>query len=488
MGKTKIAFHTFGCKLNFAETSAIARKFTEDQYTIVDFKDKADIYVIHSCTVTSQAEKKCKAAIRQSTKRNPDASVAVIGCYSQLKPEELLKMPGVNIVLGNSEKFKLFEVINSNNDPHPASDFQITNTKSSIDTAISIGEDDLPENAFENALDSLSSEIGSSLYTAGQGAELLDENTTNQRPIKNYLRSKVYEPGYSLNDRTRSFFKVQDGCDYFCTYCAIPFARGRSRSATISETMKVAQQIASTDIREIVLTGVNIGDFGRQHNESFLDLVKELDNLTGIDRIRISSIEPELLKDEIIELVSKSNRLMHHFHIPLQSGTDRILELMRRKYKREVFEARVSKIKQLMPHACIAADVITGFPGETEEDFEDTVDFIKRLDISYLHVFTYSSRPGTKSASMGGQISEKEKARRSKILHELSEHKKHKFYSDNQDTEQEVLWESDVDNGHMFGFTGNYIRCKRPYSSDMVNAIEKVKLRQIDQDEVFLVD
>lgn len=452
MGKIKIAFHTFGCKLNFAETSAIARKFTEDEYTTVDFKDKADIYVIHSCTVTAQAEKKCKAAIRQSVRRNPDASVAVIGCYSQLKPDELLKIPGVNIVLGNNEKFKLFDIVSNKN-----AKYREFNPNG--------------------------------IYTSGLGSSQVDdtskENTTSDS--NNFMQSRVYEPGFSMNDRTRSFFKVQDGCDYFCTYCAIPFARGRSRSATIKETMDVASQIASTNIREIVLTGVNIGDFGRQHNESFLELVKELNDLEGIDRIRISSIEPELLRDEIIDLVSISNRIMPHFHIPLQSGTDRILALMKRKYKREVFGARVIKIKQLIPHACIASDVITGFPGETNEDFNETVNFIQNMDISYLHVFTYSSRPGTKSAEMDGQVSEKEKSRRSKILHELSEKKKHDFYLKNKGTIQEVLWESDTENGQMFGFTGNYIKCKRTFSAQKINTIEKVQLNEIDKDGVFVV-
>lgn len=426
MEKRKIAFHTFGCKLNFAETSAIARKFTQDAYETVDFKDKADIYVIHSCTVTAQAEKKCKAAIRQSMRRNPDASVAVIGCYSQLKPDELKKMPGVEFVLGNNEKYQLLEVINKSNFEKKASDADLKRTKS-------------------------------------------------------------FEPGYSANDRTRSFFKVQDGCDYFCTYCAIPFARGRSRSATIAETIEVAKSIAATDIREMVLTGVNIGDFGRQHGESFHELVQELEQVDGIDRIRISSIEPELLGDKVIEIVSESKKLMPHFHIPLQSGTDRILALMKRKYKREVFAARVHQIKSLMPQACIAADVITGFPGETRDDFYDTVDFIKSLEISYLHVFTYSSRPGTKAAEMEEQVNEEEKARRSKLLHALSEEKKHDFYMANKGSIQEILWESDAQDGYMFGFTGNYIRCKTKFDSTKINTIEKVRLEDIDKDEVFVV-
>lgn len=427
MEKRKIAFHTFGCKLNFAETAIIARKFTEDLYDTVDFKEKADIYVIHSCTVTAQAEHKCKAAIRQAMRRNPEASVAVIGCYSQLKPEELLRMPGVNIVLGNNEKYQLLDVIN----------------KKSIE---------------------------------------------EQPKDKDLKSTRSYEPGYSLSDRTRSFFKVQDGCDNFCTYCAIPFARGRSRSATIDETLTVARQIADTEIKEIVLTGVNIGDFGRHQGQTFYELVKSLEQLQGIDRIRISSIEPDLLTDDIIELVGSSNKLMPHFHIPLQSGTDRILILMHRRYPRELYAGRINKIKSLMPDACIAADVITGFPGETEEDFMDTVNFIRLVDISYLHVFTYSSRPGTKSAEMVNQVTESEKTRRSKYLHVLSEEKKHKFYSDNTHTVHEILWESDTRDGMMFGFTDNYIRCKTPYVPSKVNTIEKARLLSIDHDGVFIVD
>lgn len=438
MEKRKIAFHTFGCKLNFAETSAIARQFTEEKYNTVDFKDKADIYVIHSCTVTSQAEKKCKAAIRQAMRRNPEASVAVIGCYSQLKPDEIKKIPGVKVVLGNNEKYRLFDVLDEN----PKHDHHY-------------------------------------------GHAIHDHTTPSDSEIKT---SRVFQPGFSLNDRTRSFFKVQDGCDYFCTYCAIPFARGRSRSATIINTLEVAQQIASSEMREIVLTGVNIGDFGRQHNESFLGLLNELNKLEGIDRIRISSIEPELLEDGIIELVSASDKLMPHFHIPLQAGSDRILELMKRKYKRNLFEARVNKIKSCMPHACIAADVITGFPGESDDDFRDTVKFIESLPISYLHVFTYSTRPGTLAERMEDQIPEKEKSRRSKILHDLSEQKKHEFYTQNTGTIQDVLWESDVEDGMMFGFTGNYIRCKTAFDPSRVNQIQKIRLSSVDKDGVYIVN
>lgn len=433
MNKKKIAFHTFGCKLNFAETSAIARKFTKEEFETVDFREKADIYVIHSCTVTAQAEKKCKAAIRQSVKRNPNASVAVIGCYAELKPDELKKMPGVKIVLGNSDKYKL---------PEKYSEAFAENQQTD------------PEQSETNI---------------------------------NLKTSRIFEPGYSVSDRTRSFFKVQDGCDYFCTYCAIPYARGRSRSATVSDTLKVAREIASTDVREIVLTGVNIGDFGRNSNESFLDLLTELKELQGIERIRISSIEPELLNDEIIELVKSSEKLMPHFHIPLQSGTDRILKLMKRKYNTDLYAQRVRKIKELLPDACIAGDLITGFPGETEDDFIDTVNFIRSVDISYLHIFTYSSRPGTPSEKMEEQVSEEIKSRRSKLLHFLSEEKKENFYKANIGTKHKVLWESDMQDGFMYGFTDNYIRCKSRYEPEKVNEIEEVILDSIGKDGVFLV-
>lgn len=447
MEKKRIAFHTFGCKLNYAETSAIARKFTDDAYKTVDFKEKADIYVIHSCTVTAAAEKKCKAAIRQAVRRNPDASVAVIGCYAQVKPDELLQMPGVRLVLGNNEKYTLYDAIERQESDHTSQD---------------------------------SAEYHGHVMGHEDGMQAVKDSD-----IKT---SRIFQPGYSVNDRTRSFFKVQDGCDYFCTYCAIPFARGRSRSASVADTIKVAEEIASTEVKEIVLTGVNIGDFGRQHDQSFYDLMNELSMLEGIERIRISSIEPELLEDRIIELVGNADKLMPHFHIPLQSGTDRILELMKRKYKREVFESRVVKIKHLMPDACIAADVITGFPNESEGDFQETYNFISKLDISYLHVFTYSSRPGTKAREMDGHISDKEKARRSKLLHELSEQKKWSFYRQNKGSERFVLWESDVQDNMMFGFTENYIRCKRAYDVNHVNCIDKVKLVEIDNDGVYTVE
>ena len=424
MNTKRIAFQTFGCKLNFAETSAIARKFTEAGSTEEDFRRKADIYVIHSCSVTAHAEKKTRAAVRQALRRNPKASVAVIGCYAQLRPEEL-KNSGVEIVLGNNEKYQLLEVVSGKQ------------------------------------------------YHA---------NTVSDKTLQT---SRHFEPGYSISNRTRSFFKVQDGCDYFCTYCAIPYARGRSRSATIAETHKVAQKVANSEIKEMVLTGVNIGDFGHGRKENFFDLLKQLEQLDGIERIRISSVEPELLSDQIIELVAKSEKFMPHFHLPLQSGSDRILGLMKRKYQREIFEQRVTKIKSLLPHACIAADVITGFPDEREEDFEDGYQFIKSLPISYLHVFTYSSRPGTKAAIMPGHLPESIKQDRSQKLHTLSDRLKILFYQQHTGTAQEVLWESDQQDGYMYGFTQNYIRCRKPFDACSINKIEKVTLTTLHNNEVF---
>lgn len=426
MKRKTIAFQTFGCKLNFAETSAIARKFTESDYDMVDFKDNADYYVIHSCTVTGQAERKTRAAIRQAMRKNPEASVAVIGCYSQLRPDEIKSIKGVEIVLGNSEKYKLFDHIQN-------------------------------------------------IRSGNQPSE-----TEQGRPAD-------FEPGFSMGDRTRSFFKVQDGCDYFCTFCAIPYARGRSRSASVASTLEVANQIAATEVKEVVLTGVNIGDFGRKNGESFYELLLGLDTIAGIERLRISSVEPELLNDDIIKLVSESRKFMPHFHIPLQSGTDRILELMKRKYKREVFARRIHSIKSLMPDACIAADVIIGFPGESEEDFNDTVDFIRSLPISYLHVFTYSKRPGTKAALMAEQVPDAVKHERSRILHQISDEKKETFYLENKGSVRNILWESDVEEGFMSGFTDNYIRCKKPFNKSSVNQIESVILLEPDTDGTYII-
>ncbi|NVN95520.1 MAG: tRNA (N(6)-L-threonylcarbamoyladenosine(37)-C(2))-methylthiotransferase MtaB [Bacteroidetes bacterium] len=428
----KIAFQTFGCKLNFAETSQISRQFIENGYEIADFKETADVYVINTCTVTSIAEKKCKTAIRSAINRNPDAKVAVIGCFSQLKAEEIQEIEGVDLIVGNNEKHKLFEIISNRN----------------------------------------------------------NNNATNCAycDVKQMEKSDAFVPSYSSGDRTRSFLKIQDGCDYFCTYCAIPFARGRSRSDTIANIVKSAEAIANEGLKEVILTGVNIGDFGKQNNESFLQLIQALDKVNGIERYRISSIEPDLLTDEIIEFVANSNKFLPHFHIPLQSGSNKILKMMKRHYQRELFAERVYKIKSVMPDACIAADVICGFPGETDEDFKDTYNFIDALPISYLHVFTYSERPDTIAAKLEDKVPVNIRRERSKALQILSDKKKHNFYLENTTSVRKVLFESDIHNGYIFGFTDNYIRVKTKKDLSLVNNVFKVKLKILDNDEVFFAE
>jgi threonylcarbamoyladenosine tRNA methylthiotransferase MtaB len=429
MTKKKIAFYTFGCKLNFSETSSIAKQFPEEEFDVVDFKDSADIYVIHSCSVTAIAEKKCRATIRQAARRNPNAAISVMGCYSQLKPGELAEMDGVKWVLGNTEKFRLADIIRSDcNDT--------------------------------------------------------DIQTIDHSKIES---TKEFVSSYSIDNRTRSFLKVQDGCDYFCTYCAIPFARGRSRSDNVAGTVDKARIIAGTRIKEVVLTGVNIGDFGREDNESFLDLIKALDEIEGIERYRISSIEPNLLTDDIIDFVAHSKRFTPHFHIPLQSGSDKILQMMKRKYLTNDFANRVSKIKEVMPHACIAADVIVGFPGETEDDFLDIYRFIESIDISALHVFSYSVRPGTKAAAMPDQLSTTVKDERSRRLHLLSDEKKEAFYKTNKGRKVSILWETDTDDGMMFGYSENYVRAKTPYTANLVNVVTEVVLDELDENCVFSI-
>ena len=429
MPAKRIAFQTFGCKLNFAETSTIARQFREDGYEVVKYRDEADIYVINSCVVTGNAEKKCRSAIRQAKRRNPGATIAVVGCLSQIKEDELAKMEEVDILAGNEEKFRLAELLNKN--PEPGACF---------------------------------------------------------RQVGDINKSEVFTPSWSSGYRTRSFLKIQDGCDYFCTYCTIPFARGRSRSATIADTIRTTKEIASTGIREIVLSGVNIGDYGKQHDESFFKLIQELDKVDGIDRIRISSIEPDLLDEEMISFVANSEKFLPHFHIPLQSGSDKILKSMQRKYKREVFAKRVNEIREHMPKACIAADVIIGFPGETEEDFRETYDFLNGMDISYMHVFTYSERPDTKAAGLNGKITNAVKKERSRRLHELSDTKKAAFYKQNIGTTAFVLFESDNSGGFMHGFTGNYLKVKTPYKKELVNEIIPVRLERQDEEGVFIMN
>ena len=429
MKKTSIAFQTYGCKLNISESSTISRDFVENGFDLVSYKDKADVYVINSCLVTATAEKKCRAAIRQAHKRNPIGKIAVIGCFSQLRSNEISKIQGVNFILGNIEKFDLLKYINENND------------KKAVEIEISGLKTD-----------------------------------------------KTFNPSYSTEGHTRSFFKVQDGCDYFCSYCIIPFARGRSRSDTIENTIKVAEEIGKTNYKEIILTGVNIGDFGKNNNETFLDLIKLLDKVKGIERIRISSIEPELLTDEIIKFIASSEKILPHFHIPLQAGSDKILKAMKRKYNRELFFERVKKIRQLIPDACIAIDVIVGFPGETDDDFADSYKFIEETQISYIHVFSYSDRPETVSSKLKNKVSKNIKKQRSKDLHLLSEKMKLSFYQQNINKKAKVLFESDCKEDYIFGYTENYIRVKTKQNNNLINEIINVRLNKIDTDGIFKIE
>ena len=425
----KVAFYTLGCKLNFSETSTIARHFNDEGFERVDFKEKADIYVINTCSVTENADKRFKSIVKQAQKVNPEAFVAAIGCYAQLKPEELADVNGVDLVLGATEKFKITDYLN-----------------------------DLTKNDF--------GEIHS--------CEIEDAD--------------FYVGSYSIGDRTRAFLKVQDGCDYKCTYCTIPLARGISRSDTMANVIKNAEEISAQDIKEIVLTGVNIGDYGKgefgnkKHEHTFLDLVTELDKVEGIERLRISSIEPNLLKNETIELVSKSRAFVPHFHIPLQSGSNEILKKMKRRYMKELYVDRVSKIKEVMPHACIGVDVIVGFPGETDELFLETYNFLNELDISYLHVFTYSERDNTEAAQMDGVISKRVRAKRSKMLRGLSAKKRRAFYEKQLHTKRIVLFESENKEGYIHGFTENYIKVKSPWNPELVNTLHSVELNKIDDD------
>ena len=426
----KIAFQTLGCKLNFSETSSISRQFDKDGFEQVGFSEPADIYVINSCSVTKNAEKRCKTLIKQAMKKNPEAHVAVIGCFSQLNPEEIRAIPGVDIVLGNSDKFNLFEHIKN-------------------------------------------------LEAKSQG---------NGRDIDVAVEEpESFVPSYSIDDRTRSFFKIQDGCDYFCSYCTIPMARGRSRSNTIAQTIATATQIAQTNMKEVVLSGVNIGDFGKEHGEDFLGFLKELIKTEGLERIRISSVEPDLLSDDIIELVASSYKLMPHFHIPLQAGSDEVLKAMGRRYDTTLFASRVKKIKSLIPHACIAADLIVGFPAETAELFRQSYEFIRKLDVSYVHVFTYSERDNTRAVKYDKQIPAAERTQRSKIMQQLSSHKKDVFYKENQGHSSLVLWEKDNVKGYMYGFTENYIKVKTFFDPERINNIEKVLLNHLDKDGVYLI-
>lgn len=423
----KVAFYTLGCKLNFSETSTISRLFEDAGYAKVEFEDNPDIFVINTCSVTDNADKKCKQLVKKTKKINPSSFVVIIGCYAQLKPEEIALMEGVDMVLGANEKFDLIEHIEK--------------------------LDKKPEQviiSFDN--------------------------------IKN---ANEFVPSFSYGDRTRSFLKVQDGCDYFCTFCTIPLARGKSRNASIAETIVQAKKIAETEIKEVVLTGVNIGDFGQGEEENFFQLIKELDHVEGIDRFRISSIEPNLLSNEIIHFcLEESKRFVPHFHIPLQSGSNRLLKAMRRKYLRELYAERVEYIKQLRPDACIGVDVIVGFPGETDEEFMETMDFLKDLDISYLHVFTYSERANTTAIKLGDPVPMNVRKERSKMLHILSDKKKRAFYEQNIGSVRSVLFESEEDNGVMYGFTENYVKVKTPYDAKLINTFQQIELTEIDRDGI----
>ncbi len=420
----KVAFYTLGCKLNYSETSSIGRLFIDNGYEKVDFHEKADIYVINTCSVTDHADKKCRKVVKEALKHSPEAYIAIIGCYAQLKPQEISEIPGVDIVLGASEKFQLMDYIG---------ELQKSEGKAKV---------------FQKTIDEVDTFVSS----------------------------------FSYGDRTRTFLKVQDGCDYSCTFCTIPLARGASRSDTIENVVDNAKQIALTGTKEIVLTGVNIGDFGDKGKYNFFDLVKALDEVDGIDRFRISSIEPNLLSDEIIEFVAQSKRFVPHFHIPLQSGSNKILALMRRRYKRELYADRVAKIKTLMPDACIGVDVIVGFPGETREDFIETYNFINELDISYLHVFTYSERENTVAIEMEGSVPGSSRAERNKMLTILSEKKRRSFYETQLGKEGVVLFEADSKEGYMHCFTRNYVKVKAKYDPILVNELKEIKLVSIATD------
>lgn len=420
----KVAFYTLGCKLNFSETSSIGRLFTDAGYKTVEFTEGADVYVINTCSVTDHADKKCRKVVKEALKYSPNAYITIVGCYAQLKPTEIAEIEGVDMVLGAAEKFRIVEFIS-----------------------------DLTKNP--------------KAVIHQQNIEKVNYN---------------FVAAYSIGDRTRTFLKVQDGCDYPCTYCTIPLARGASRSDTIVNVVDRATQIAASGVKEIVLTGVNLGDFGirdGQREDKFFDLVKALDEVEGIERIRISSIEPNLLSNEIIEFVAQSKRFVPHFHIPLQSGSNKILGLMKRRYQRELYTERVAKIKSLMPNCCIGVDVIVGFPGETHDDFLDTYQFLNELDISYLHVFTYSEREQTEASEMKGKVAGSTRFDRNKMLHILSDKKRRAFYQSQIGSNAQVLFEDDQKNGYMHGFTKNYVKVKAKYDPVMVNELKNVKLVEL---------
>ena len=425
----KVAFYTLGCKLNFSETSTIARNFVSEGFNRVDFDEKADIYVINTCSVTDNADKRFKTIVKNALKKNEDAFLIAVGCYAQLKPEELAAVDGVDLVLGATEKFNVTSYIND-----------------------------------------------------------LTKNQHGEVHSCEISEADFYVGSYSIGDRTRAFLKVQDGCDYKCTYCTIPLARGISRSDTVENVLKNAAEISKRGIKEIVLTGVNIGDYGKgefgnkKHEHTFLDLVKQLDKVAGIHRLRISSIEPNLLRDETIDFVSKSDTFVPHFHIPLQSGSDDLLKKMKRRYLRDTYTNRVQKIKKVLPNACIGVDVIVGFPGETEKHFLDTYHYLNDLDISYLHVFTYSERANTEAVLMDGVVPKKTRAKRSKMLRGLSVKKRRAFYETQLGETLTVLFESENKEGYIYGFTENYVKVKTPWNPRFINTLHTVTLTSIDED------
>jgi threonylcarbamoyladenosine tRNA methylthiotransferase MtaB len=427
--RKKVAFYTLGCKLNFSETSTIARNFQDEGFDRVDFEEVADMYVINTCSVTENADKQFKQIVKKAMKLNDKAFVAAVGCYAQLKPEELAAVDGVDLVLGATEKFKITDYIN-----------------------------DLSKN---------------------------DMGEVHSCEIE---EADFYVGSYSIGDRTRAFLKVQDGCDYKCTYCTIPLARGISRSDALDNVLKNAYEISKQGIKEIVLTGVNIGDYGKgefgnkKHEHTFLDLVKALDEVEGIERLRISSIEPNLLKNETIDFVAQSRTFVPHFHIPLQSGSNEILGKMKRRYQREVYTDRVANIRKVMPYACIGVDVIVGFPGETDENFLETYNFLNEMDISYLHVFTYSERDNTEAAEMPDVVPMNVRSKRSKMLRGLSVKKRRAFYESQIGSNRIVLFESENKEGYIHGFTENYVKVKTPWNPELVNTLHEINLTRIDED------
>ncbi len=417
----KVSFHTLGCKLNFSETSTIARLFENAGYAKVEFSDLPDVYVINTCSVTNNADKECKQLVKRAMKINPNAFVAIIGCYAQLKPAEIAAIPGVDLVLGANEKFNLLEYIDST------------------------GKKEIPE--------------------------------IQNQEIK---ITKNFVPSFSFGERTRTFLKVQDGCDYFCAFCTIPLARGFSRSDNVEKTLKVADEVIKTFVKEIVLTGVNIGDFGKHHNQNFLQLVKALDETVGEHRFRISSIEPNLLSDDIIAFVAGSKKFVPHFHVPLQSGSDKILSLMRRRYNSTLYASRIATIKKLMPDACVGVDVITGFPSETEEDFLTTYSFLQSLDISYLHVFTYSERANTTAIRINEIVPLPERQKRTKMLNILSDKKRRAFYESQLGKTKTVLFETEEENNTISGFTENYVKVTLPFDPELINTTKKITLSSVN--------